>query len=171
MLDGGISSTAYQFKGQEPGTDDEVLQFCQMNYGVTFPIAKKVCLPESVSSSRRMREGDVLIRCLPGRRERTRDTAYLEIPQVKGGSSCTGYRLGESFAPGAGNSEMLTRSSQNFSKFLVKGDEVRWFPAKSSKVVRDLLHTLCIIADGMAIRPMWKRTSSWGSNDWGIERP
>lgn len=31
-----------QFKAQEPGTDDEVLQFCQMNYGVTFPIAKKV---------------------------------------------------------------------------------------------------------------------------------
>jgi len=30
-----------QFKGQEPGTDDEVLQFCQLNYGVTFPIAKK----------------------------------------------------------------------------------------------------------------------------------
>ncbi|WVR06655.1 hypothetical protein IAU60_003687 [Kwoniella sp. DSM 27419] len=30
-----------QFKAQEPGTDDEVLQFCQMNYGVTFPIAKK----------------------------------------------------------------------------------------------------------------------------------
>lgn len=31
-----------QFKAQEPGTDDEVLQFCQLNYGVTFPIAKKV---------------------------------------------------------------------------------------------------------------------------------
>ncbi|OCF37325.1 glutathione peroxidase [Kwoniella heveanensis CBS 569] len=30
-----------QFKAQEPGTDDEVLQFCQLNYGVTFPIAKK----------------------------------------------------------------------------------------------------------------------------------
>lgn len=33
-----------QFKAQEPGTDDEVLQFCQLNYGVTFPIAKKVCV-------------------------------------------------------------------------------------------------------------------------------
>lgn len=30
-----------QFKAQEPGTDAEVLQFCQLNYGVTFPIAKK----------------------------------------------------------------------------------------------------------------------------------
>jgi hypothetical protein len=35
--------TDNQFKAQEPGTDDEVLQFCQLNYGVTFPIAKKVC--------------------------------------------------------------------------------------------------------------------------------
>ncbi|RSH90750.1 hypothetical protein EHS25_009925 [Saitozyma podzolica] len=33
--------TLLQFKAQEPGTDDEVLQFCQLNYGVTFPIAKK----------------------------------------------------------------------------------------------------------------------------------
>ena len=33
-----------QFKAQEPGTDDEVLQFCQLNYGVTFPIAKKASL-------------------------------------------------------------------------------------------------------------------------------
>ena len=32
-----------QFKAQEAGTDDEILQFCQANYGVTFPIAKKVC--------------------------------------------------------------------------------------------------------------------------------
>ncbi|RSH79229.1 uncharacterized protein EHS24_001268 [Apiotrichum porosum] len=30
-----------QFKAQEPGTDDEILSFCQVNYGVTFPIAKK----------------------------------------------------------------------------------------------------------------------------------
>jgi glutathione peroxidase-family protein len=34
----------FQFKAQEPGTDDEVLQFCQRNYGVSFPIAKKVSL-------------------------------------------------------------------------------------------------------------------------------
>ncbi|RXK37241.1 glutathione peroxidase [Tremella mesenterica] len=30
-----------QFKGQEPGTDQEVLEFCQLNYGVTFPLAVK----------------------------------------------------------------------------------------------------------------------------------
>lgn len=38
-----------QFKAQEPGTDDEVLQFCQLNYGVTFPIAKKVRFFFSIS--------------------------------------------------------------------------------------------------------------------------
>jgi glutathione peroxidase-family protein len=30
-----------QFASQEPGTDDEVQNFCQVNYGVTFPILKK----------------------------------------------------------------------------------------------------------------------------------
>jgi hypothetical protein len=40
-----------QFKAQEPGTDDEVLQFCQLNYGVTFPIAKKVSTAASRSTS------------------------------------------------------------------------------------------------------------------------
>ena len=31
-----------QFGGQEPGTDDEIQTFCQVNYGVTFPIMQKV---------------------------------------------------------------------------------------------------------------------------------
>ncbi|SCU81199.1 LAFA_0C03268g1_1 [Lachancea sp. 'fantastica'] len=31
-----------QFGKQEPGTDEEIGQFCQVNYGVTFPIMKKV---------------------------------------------------------------------------------------------------------------------------------
>jgi len=30
-----------QFGGQEPGTDAEVAQFCERNYGVTFPLMKK----------------------------------------------------------------------------------------------------------------------------------
>ncbi len=29
------------FKGQEPGTDAQIAQFCQIGYGVTFPILKK----------------------------------------------------------------------------------------------------------------------------------
>ena len=31
-----------QFKEQEPGTDGEIEEFCQLNYGVTFQIMKKI---------------------------------------------------------------------------------------------------------------------------------
>ncbi|MEN3156775.1 glutathione peroxidase [Alkalimonas sp. NCh-2] len=31
-----------QFGGQEPGSDQEIQQFCQLNYGVSFPVMAKV---------------------------------------------------------------------------------------------------------------------------------
>jgi len=31
-----------QFMGQEPGTSDEIAQFCSANYGVTFPLMEKI---------------------------------------------------------------------------------------------------------------------------------
>src|SRR4051794_406422 len=31
-----------QFGGQEPGTSAEIEEFCQVNYGVTFPLTEKV---------------------------------------------------------------------------------------------------------------------------------
>ncbi len=31
-----------QFKHQEPGTDEEIAEFCRLNHGVTFPLMKKV---------------------------------------------------------------------------------------------------------------------------------
>ncbi len=31
-----------QFKEQEPGEDDEIKTFCEINYGVTFPLFSKV---------------------------------------------------------------------------------------------------------------------------------
>ncbi|WP_164214578.1 glutathione peroxidase [Virgibacillus sp. YIM 98842] len=31
-----------QFGNQDPGTDDEITHFCQINYGVTFPIFSKI---------------------------------------------------------------------------------------------------------------------------------
>ena len=33
---------ANNFGGQEPGTDKEIAQFCEMNYGVSFPMFSKV---------------------------------------------------------------------------------------------------------------------------------
>ncbi|QRG70687.1 glutathione peroxidase [Brevibacillus choshinensis] len=31
-----------QFAGQEPGTEEEIAQFCDLNYGVTFPLFAKI---------------------------------------------------------------------------------------------------------------------------------
>jgi glutathione peroxidase len=31
-----------QFANQDPGTNDEIVEFCQINYGVTFPMMAKV---------------------------------------------------------------------------------------------------------------------------------
>ncbi len=31
-----------QFGGQEPGSDSEIQQFCQLNYGVSFPVMAKL---------------------------------------------------------------------------------------------------------------------------------
>ncbi|PEB48033.1 glutathione peroxidase [Bacillus pseudomycoides] len=31
-----------QFGGQEPGTEDEITSFCELNYGVSFPMFAKV---------------------------------------------------------------------------------------------------------------------------------
>lgn len=31
-----------QFAGQEPGTEEEIQQFCSLNYGVTFPLGSKL---------------------------------------------------------------------------------------------------------------------------------
>ncbi len=31
-----------QFLGQEPGSNEEIVEFCQKNYGVTFPLTTKI---------------------------------------------------------------------------------------------------------------------------------
>lgn len=33
---------ANDFMGQEPGTDEEIGQFCELNFGVTFPLFSKI---------------------------------------------------------------------------------------------------------------------------------
>jgi glutathione peroxidase len=37
-----IGVPANEFRGQEPGTNEEIAQFCSTNYGVTFPMMAKV---------------------------------------------------------------------------------------------------------------------------------
>lgn len=37
-----IGFPANNFKGQEPGSNTEIKEFCKRNYGVTFPMAEKV---------------------------------------------------------------------------------------------------------------------------------
>jgi len=44
-VDRGFSVVGFpcnQFLGQEPGTADEIQQFCSTNYGVTFPLSEKI---------------------------------------------------------------------------------------------------------------------------------
>lgn len=37
-----IGFPANNFMGQEPGTDEEIAEFCEVNYGVTFPMMSKI---------------------------------------------------------------------------------------------------------------------------------
>lgn len=37
-----IGFPANNFMGQEPGTNEEIKQFCETNYGITFPIMAKI---------------------------------------------------------------------------------------------------------------------------------
>lgn len=43
-----IAFPANDFAGQEKGSDTEIAQFCQLNYGVTFPIALKSVVVKKV---------------------------------------------------------------------------------------------------------------------------
>jgi glutathione peroxidase len=45
LYDQGLEILAFpcdQFGHQEPGKDEEIQQFCQVNYGVTFPVFAKI---------------------------------------------------------------------------------------------------------------------------------
>ncbi|WP_159799044.1 glutathione peroxidase [Flavobacterium sp. MK4S-17] len=37
-----VGFPANNFAGQEPGTNEEIASFCEMNYGVTFPMMEKI---------------------------------------------------------------------------------------------------------------------------------
>lgn len=42
-----VGFPANNFLGQEPGTNDEIKEFCKKNYGVTFPMAAKISVKGS----------------------------------------------------------------------------------------------------------------------------
>lgn len=46
-----IAFPANDFKQQEKGTDEEIAQFCKLNYGVTFPLMKKTVVKKGSSQS------------------------------------------------------------------------------------------------------------------------
>jgi glutathione peroxidase len=42
-----VGFPANNFASQEPGTNEEIAQFCQLNYGVSFPMMSKVSVKGS----------------------------------------------------------------------------------------------------------------------------
>jgi glutathione peroxidase len=46
-----IGFPANDFKEQEKGTDEEIAEFCRVNFGVTFPLAKKSTVVKSASQN------------------------------------------------------------------------------------------------------------------------
>jgi glutathione peroxidase len=46
-----IAFPANDFKEQEKGNDEEIAQFCKVNFGVTFPLAKKSVVVKSADQN------------------------------------------------------------------------------------------------------------------------
>lgn len=47
-----IAFPANDFKEQEKGSDEEIAKFCQLNYGVSFPLVKKSTVVKSVQQNK-----------------------------------------------------------------------------------------------------------------------
>ena len=77
-----------QFMKQEPGTDDEIAEFCSVNYGVTFPLLSKAKV-----------------------NGRNTHPLYAELKRSKDGSGLSGPVLWnfEKFVIGAGDEPEITR--------------------------------------------------------------
>ncbi len=71
-----------QFRGQEPGTNDEIAEFCSMTYGVTFPLTDKV----DVNGADRHPLFDLLSAARRrGRSRRRRDLELREVGRLTDG--------------------------------------------------------------------------------------
>jgi glutathione peroxidase len=46
-----VGFPANDFKNQEKGTDEQIAQFCKINYGVTFPLVKKSSVVKGINQN------------------------------------------------------------------------------------------------------------------------
>ena len=100
-----------QFKHQEPGSDEEIAEFCRLNYGVTFPIMKKVDVYGE--------NADPIFTYL---------TQQVPDEEVKGLQAKVTMKMVDSISKADGRGEGDIR--WNFTKFLISrdGNSIKRFP-------------------------------------------
>ena len=94
-----------QFKHQEPGTDEEIAEFCRLNHGVTFPLMKKIDVYGENAAP--------IYKYL---------TSQVPDEEVSGLKDKATMKLVDSISKAAGRGEGDVR--WNFTKFLVSKDGI-----------------------------------------------
>ena len=92
-----------QFKHQEPGTDEEIAEFCRLNHGVTFPLMKKIDVFGE--------NADPIFKYL---------TTQCPTEEVKGLKDKAVMKMVDSLSKSEGREEGGVR--WNFTKFLISKD-------------------------------------------------
>ena len=92
-----------QFKHQEPGSDEEIAEFCRLNHGVTFPLMKKIDVFGE--------NADPIFKYL---------TAQCPDEEVKGLKDKAVMKMVDSISKSEGREEGGVR--WNFTKFLISKD-------------------------------------------------
>lgn len=112
-----------QFKHQEPGTDEEIAEFCRVNHGVTFPLMKKI---EVFGEN-----AHPIFKYL---------TDQVPTEEVKGVGNKATMKLVDSLSKSEGRKEGEIR--WNFTKFLISkdGSVIKRFPpvAKPEEMMADI---------------------------------
>ena len=100
-----------QFKHQEPGTDEEIAEFCRLNHGVTFPLMKKIDVFGE--------NADPIFKYL---------TTQCPTEEVKGLKDKAVMKMVDSLSKSEGREEGGVR--WNFTKFLISkdGSVIKRFP-------------------------------------------